>query len=153
LPHIGAETRLSSDIPDRPFNYSTLLQDISSRSLDAVIASVAEVDAKVRAIMQIKPLDYPIVDTIRSMKKPRYSVDTYPFYNLLLKGYQREEVLRMYEYARNGIFEILALDMGLGKTATYAEFICKRIGERDGVHLIVGPKSMLHTSSQEVLKF
>jgi SNF2 family DNA or RNA helicase len=138
--------------PAFPNKYSFGFEDFwkmqSLTSLDALESKIRKRQSRLKTLTENIPLNYPLLDrfpTAEDLGKPIHC------YNPLLKPYQQREVGKLVQYALKGVSRMLALEMGLGKTYVYGEFIAQMIASKaKGINLVIVPKSILNSVHEEL---
>ncbi len=147
LPTLPSTKKKEAIIPEKELDLINFWEQINLLALETVESKVAEQEILSQAL-QSKALDYPILESLEALKRSR--VENVPSFNPLLKPYQREEINQILHFAKMKISRLLAFEMGLGKTFVFSEFISQMIAQKEGVVLVVVPKSLLDTVGNEI---
>ncbi|MBS0650962.1 MAG: DEAD/DEAH box helicase, partial [Verrucomicrobia bacterium] len=152
IPEVGSFAGLPSLNDDQAFAvsdnpYDTLNRTSIKKIKEAVAREVARESVVLR---QIKPYSYPIVDKLSDMPaaKPAFS------WTRALKPYQQETLQDLLRYDSHGLSKLLSLEMGLGKTYVFAEFLIDKIATSPSpqLHVVSAPVSVVGQVQQELSK-
>ncbi|MBS0606227.1 MAG: ankyrin repeat domain-containing protein [Verrucomicrobia bacterium] len=127
--------------------YDTLNRTSIKKIKEAVVREVTRESVVLR---QIKPYSYPIVDKLNSLPaaKPAFS------WTRSLKPYQEESLQELLRYDSHGLSKLLSLEMGLGKTYVFAEFLIDKIATSPSpqLHVVSAPVGVVGQVQQEISK-
>lgn len=120
-------------------------------SLSKIESKVKREVTKEAVIEQIRPLDYPILEELSNLPEKSKIL---PLCRSL-KTYQINAVAEMLRFRAKGLSQLLALEMGLGKTPTFVEFIAQILSESDKpqLHIVAAPVSLLLQLQREFSEF
>ncbi len=147
VPNISAVKKIAAFIPEKVLNLLNFWNETSLLALETVELKVAEQHA-ISEALKSKPLEYPISKSLQILEKT--PVVANPTFNPLLKQYQKDEINKLLHFAKEKVSRILAFEMGLGKTFVFSEFICQMLAQKDGLILVVVPKSLLQSVPTEI---
>jgi SNF2 family DNA or RNA helicase len=146
LPIIPSIEKLQlTENPAPAFNPTDFWKQLSLNMLQNVEQYVMREHAKALAIGDTKPLRYPILNNLQKIPAlDEETITSFPFFNLLLKSYQKIEVCSQLQVHKFGLSRILAAEMGLGKTYIFGEVMLQLFADSpEGRILLVVPKSAL----------
>lgn len=145
LPILPAGRTLS--LEEENFSHLPLWQQLTCESISSLQQSVERENIKRKAILDIRPLNYAIIDKLARQ------ADKSPicFFNPRLKSYQKLAVAKILN--SDEISPLLSFEMGLGKTYVLGELLLQRIARGANGHiLVVAPKSLLTNHLNELQK-
>jgi len=152
IPEVGSFAGLPSLNDDQSLAFSDNPYDTLNRtSIKKIKEAVAREVARESVVLrQIKPYSYPIVDKLSDLPaaKPSFS------WTRSLKPYQQETLQDLLRYDSHGLSKLLSLEMGLGKTYVFAEFLIDKIATSPSPQLYVvsAPVSVVGQVQQELSK-
>jgi ankyrin repeat protein/SNF2 family DNA or RNA helicase len=129
-----------------PDNFYSIIGQHSLHSVRADVAKEAEKEAVL--LETISPLEYPIESKLEQLPPGER-----PFtWNRRLKDYQIDALSEILKARLAGLSKLLSLDMGMGKTITFAEYIIQLIAQSDTpkIHLVVAPASLIHQHCRDL---
>jgi len=140
-------------IPDDTLSLSpeSMWKQLSLQSINSVEFLVASRKALKQALLNNKPLDYPVIELLNNYNQKIHK--DYEICNSHLMGYQQKEVQNQLRCQEMNLSRLLAYTMGLGKTRVFLEMIAHWIAEKPGVNLLIVPYSLLEPTYEECLKF
>lgn len=114
-----------------------LLKNMMKEALQGTLNNLKTAKAR-SALIRREPLPMPITEKLQSLKPiKRMSTLT------SLKGYQKDALRQILSLSEQGVMPLLSLEMGLGKTYVFREWILQRIlANKGGKHLIIVPASV-----------
>lgn len=113
------------------------LKKLIKSSLEGTLNNLKTANAR-SALIRREPLPMPIADKLAEIV-PAEEVRTLTE----LKGYQFDALKNIMTLSTQGVMPLLSLEMGLGKTYVFREWILQRIiAHKGGRHLIIVPASV-----------
>lgn len=151
LPIISAQMMPQQlPIPAEKIKPQNFWKILNSQSIFSVHAKVRREVLKQATLLEIQPLAYPILHPLSELP---LSAPCLPWCRIL-KPYQIEAVAELLRYRSKGLSKLLSLEMGLGKTFIFSEYIAQIIAESSDkrVHIVAVPKSLLGQTRSEISK-
>lgn len=150
LPVVGISDTMPreelSNFEITPENFYDIIADQSIRIVRNAVAQAVEKEAVV--LKKIEPLHFPIETALAELPpaKPHFNL------NRRLKPYQIEGVQRILRSREAGLSQLLSLEMGMGKTMTFAEVILFIISEclTPQTHIVAAPVSLIAQHEEDL---
>ncbi len=141
IPEINPPARMRSLADDGVFSdnpYEILNRESVKKIRNAVSREVARESV---VLQEIKPLPYPINEKLDALPKPESIVP----WTRTLKPYQTEALQEVMRFNSHGLSKLLSLEMGLGKTFVYGEFLIQSIAKSllPQLHVVAAPLSVI----------
>ncbi len=125
--------------------------ELNRQSISAIESKVQKQVIKETVLEELSPLDYPIFDALSKLPP---STPYHPWCRIL-KPYQVKAVAELLRFCSASLSELLSLEMGLGKTFIFGEFIAQRISKSAApqLHIVAVPLSLREQTQRELTKF
>ncbi len=152
LPLIHAQgNQLGSTSSSEKLTVHNFWKMLNRQSTSAIESKVRKEVIKETVLQELAPLDYPIFDAISKLPPPT----SYHPWCRILKPYQVKAVAELLRFRSAGLSKLLSLEMGLGKTFIFGEYIAQSISKSatPQLHIVAVPLSLLEQTQRELTRF
>lgn len=154
LPNLVALRSIAGQTED--FSHLPLWQRLTLETVGTIEKKVAWEVQKRKALIDFKPLDYPICQVLENLPAPEPLI----FLNPSLKEYQKEAITAILHKLDSFLSTILASEMGLGKTYVLGGVLLHLLARDTTPHkdqassycFVITPKSILNSICNDLKK-